>query len=342
MTGGFFRGNRTGSQADQPLAQQIRAGAEWRELCGRLLTPFLKWIDTQPQPNVSELDRPVTSVLCRSLPLHSDSAVGWCWHLLLDSPALRHRMRVYLVDRLSGIGVCRDLSDLPPVTFHSILCCLRASRISGGEDSAPLLAIARHAEKTAPMLKPSGSDAFLLGALLQPAECEVLLGQEQWSCHSNLLELTQWLQALNSGNSRKMPVSEITRSWLELAAFRGVRRSWSRVHGSMSGSRGNVALPELLKPTMTHLGEPYGSMLVEWALAAIRRWPDRNQLAAYQPEALRERAGPLLDEVQHYLRSVENGGRLIRWLRSSAEPLLLPEANDWRSTYHLRTTPSTP
>ena len=159
---------------------------------------------------------------------------------------------------------------------------------------------------------------------------------------TDLVELAVWLASLNTGKPTQMPASDLTRVWLSAAAFRGARRVWCRKMGKNAGAQTVVEVPDGLKPMMPRLSEAYGSMVVEWTLAAIRHWPDRSQLADYAPEVLRSRVAPLVAEVRACLVSVKNGDQLNKWLSSSIDLMIRSDDDDGNQTIHFRPSPSTP
>ena len=333
----FTKGRKPSAPPSGALTDRLNKSTEWQQTCQRLVNPTLQWIEAEPRPAAKTLDREVAAIVCDTMPQLPASAAGWCRQLLLDSPALNRRLRVRLIDRLTQSGIYRDFSDLPSVTLHTILCLLAVVRMENGGDPTPLWEIAAKTQDEWPNLRPTASDAFLLSDLLVSAE--IVTGRNgEPPALTELRELTVWLMGLREGNPTKMPVSEITRSWLTAAAFRGPRRAWSRRMGEKAGTKVVTMVPEGLKPSMQRLGEAYGSMLVEWALATIRHWPDLQQLANHAPEILYARINPLVAEIRIYLSSVENGSSLIQWLLTSADHLTRSEGEDWSQT--IRFSPS--
>lgn len=102
--------------------------------------------------------------------------------------------------------------------------------------------------------------------------------------------------------------------------------------GERAGAEAVTTVPEGLKPSMQRLGETYGSMVVEWALATIRHWPDRQLLADHTPEILHARINPLVAEIRIYLSSVDNSSDLIKWLLTSVARMAHTEFDDWSQT----------
>jgi hypothetical protein len=333
------RGRKQSTPPSGALTDRLNKSAEWQQTCQRLVRPTLQWIEAEPRTPRETLDREVATVVCNEMPLLPASAAGWCRQLLLDSPSLNRRLRVRLIDRLTQSGIYRDFSDLPGVTLHTMLCLLAAVRTANGGDATPLWEIATKTQETWPNLRPSAADAFLLNDLLLPSEIEAWRNVGPPAL-TELRELTVWLMGLRAGHTTKMPASELTRSWLTAAAFRGPRRAWSRRMGEQAGAEAVATVPEGLKPSMQRLGEAYGSMVVEWALATIRHWPDRQRLADHTPEILHTRINSLIAEIRTCLASVDNGSQLIKWLRTSAEHMTRPESDGWNQT--IRFSPSQP
>ena len=334
----FQRRQQPSAASPASLTNRIHVGRDWKQACQRFVTPTLRWIDTQPRPEARILNREVAEAICSAIPDLPPSAATWCRSLCLDSPALNRRLRIYLLDHLTPIGVSRNLSDLPAVTFHSTLGLLAAVRSVDGGDMSPLWALAEPTRQSGTNVPPTAADAFLLSELLLPAELGALDKAGPPAPLDDVLKLALWLHSLKTGSPTKMPANELTRSWLTATAFRGARRAWSRKMGANAGALNITKLPEGLKPSLTRLSEAYGSMLVEWALATIRHWPDRRELADHTPEVLQARTRPLIAEVRGCLTTVENGTRLIEWLRTSAAQMTLSDNHDWSRTFDFTRT----
>ena len=322
----FFAPRTSVIAATKPLSDLLERNAAWKKTCQELVAPTIQWISAEPRPAAKVLSHEVASLLCKALPELPGSAVLWCQQLLLHSPALIHRLQVYLLDSLTMTGVYRDFSDLPAITSHAVLGILCAVRVADVGECTAFNKLAQEGLKAWPNLRPTASDAFLLSELLHRQEIELCIGRNgQAPLLSDLFETARWLNSLKAGSPTIMPANDMTQSWLAIGAFRGIRRGWVRKMGASAGGTMAASVPEGLRPTMSRLGAPYGSMVVEWTLSAIRNWPDRQSLADNDPEILEARLIQLVNETCECLKSVEDKGKLVQWLRAATAQLIRPD-----------------
>ena len=330
----------TSLTASGPLSALLQRNAAWKKTCQDLVAPTMKWISAEPRPAAKVLSQEVASLVCKALPELPGSAALWCLQLFLDSPALNRRLRVSLLDSLTMTGVYRDFSDLPPITSFAVLGLLCAVRATDVGECSALNTPAREGLKAWPNLRPTASDAFLLSELLHPPELELCIGRNGHApLLTDLFETARWLHSLKSGIPVRMPANEVTQAWLAIGAFRGIRRAWVRKMGASAGGMMEDSVPEGLRPSMTRLGAPYGSMVVEWTLSAIRNWPDRQSLADNDPEVLEARSTKLVHEACECLKSVENKSKLVLWLQTAAAQLIRPDEGQRDRTFQLSHSP---
>jgi hypothetical protein len=171
--------------------------------------------------------------------------------------------------------------------------------------------------------EPNTSDATLLGLVLRSVEIEALRCAADGSGRlEECVELASWIAAMERDcQAPAPPDSPLTRDWFDLGACRGVRRQWARRRGLDAGSRGARALDPWISAWGENLPESYGSMIVEWTLAVIRAWPDRQRMVHEDCPELSERAASLKELADVILKSCHGMMPLREWLESGVRGL---------------------
>ncbi len=290
------------------------------------------------KPPWDELRHEVALPLLRGLKSGQPVVEGWFCFLLLSSPAVRHLLRVQLLERLTATGVYHDLADLPDITGSSVAALLAESLNWSSPEAECLFALVERAISTGSLPPKNAADAMFLAVSLQgpPAGSpRAAVG----SHGADLLATAAWIRQFpDAEGTGTLPSSDLFREWLKTAAFRGLRRSWSRSSGHRAGKQRCTNVPSHWQPLQGHpvLPEGYGAMLVEWALACLRAWPDRERLVEENHAEIQERGHALLSLVRKCLARVEHADRLNSWLETGAAGLLSPPWNRHR----LRTSPT--
>lgn len=324
------------ADASQLLSWTARR-ADWKQALLSGSERLHRCLSAGGEPPWAELRREVALPLLRGLESGQPVVEGWFCFLLLSSPAVRHLLRVQLLERLTAIGIYHDLADLPQVTGSSVAALLAESVSWSGPEAECLFALIERAISAEQLSPPNAADAMFLAVSLPgpPAGTPRAAAGSHWA---NLFETAAWIRQLpDMDGIGPLPSSALFREWLRIAAFRGLRRSWSRSSGHCAGLQRCQEIPSTLQPTQGHpvLPEGFGVMLVEWALACLRAWPDRERLVEENHAEIQERAHALLTSVRRYLARVEHADRLNAWLKTGAAELLSPPG----SRHRLRTSP---
>lgn len=290
-------------------------------------------------PPWAELRRELALPLLRGLEPGQPGREGWFCFLLLSSPAVRHLLRLQLLQRLSGSGVYRDLGDLPETTGNAVAALLAESLNWSGPEVDHLSGLVDRAISDKQLPSPNAADAMFLAFTLKGPPGGTPAAAAAGSHWSDLLETAAWIRQIpETAGTSTLPSSALFRQWLRIAAFRGLRRSWSRNFGLHAGLLGCQEVPPPWQPGsgIPVLPEGYGAMLVEWALACLRAWPGREQLVEENHAEIHERAHVLLASVSRCLVRVEHGDRLKAWLETGAAGLM---SSPWHR-HRLRTLPA--
>ncbi len=303
----------------------------WKLRSPALAASISAWLSSKAVPDWKSFDAALAAELAAASGTPSEAIQRWVCLLVLESPELRRRMDVAVLDQIAATGVYRELIDRPNPTGCAVLVMIAAAL---RKDPSPLLSLGVRAIARNWIPLPSASDALFLSWALEPGHFENLLKGGATGEFLELIEMAGWLSALRGARHTPqpptgtsvplppMPSTRISRSWLTTTAFRGPRRHWCRRLGTEAGTAGTTSLEPGLKPTLEHPPEACGAMLVEWTLSHIRAWPDRENLRQDDPEATTRRYAPLLAEVRESLRNVTHGVRMIRWLDSVSSELL--------------------
>lgn len=321
-----------------PLLGWTARRADWKRTLLSGAERLHRCLSAGGKPPWAELRREVALPLLRGLESGQPVVEGWFCFLLLGSPAVRHLLRVQLLERLTATGVYHDLADLPEVTGSSVAALLAESLGGSGPEAECLSALVERAISAGQLSPPSAADALFLAFSLPglPAGSPRAAGGGQGF---DLLAAAAWIRQFPDADAAvPLPSSDLFRQWLKTAAFRGLRRSWSRSSGQRAGQQRTREIPSPWQPPPGSpvLPEGYGAMLVEWALACLRAWPDRERLVEENHAEIRERGHALLSSVRRCLARVEHADRLAAWLETGAAGMLSPP---W-SRHRLRTSPA--
>jgi hypothetical protein len=321
-----------------PLLSWTARRADWKRTLLSGAERLHRCLSAGGKPPWAELRREVALPLLRGMESGQPVVEGWFCFLLLSSPAVRHLLRVQLLERLTATGVYHDLADLPEVTGSSVAALLAESLGWSGPEAECLFALVERAISLEQLPPPTAADAMFLAVTL-PGPPAGSPRAASGNHGSDLLATAAWIRQLpEPDGTGTLPSSALIGEWLKIAAFRGLRRSWSRSSGRRAGLLGCLEIPSPWQPTQGHpvLPEGYGAMLVEWALACLRAWPDRERLVEENHAEIQERAHTLLTSVRRCLARVEHADRLNAWLATGAAGVMSPP---W-SRHRLRTSPA--
>ncbi len=322
------------------LADNVAETASWvsqlDEMAGLLAVAVAEWNESKRKEIAETVGRPLAELL-------TSGSVGsrrWARLLLLESPEVRRALKVVLIEKISEHGVFRDVSDLQDVGASAVGCLVSATVLRSGRDGAKIMEFVGECleQQTAHVL--ASADATLLGMMLGGDEFEALNRGVQHEELAEVLELARWISILKAGNSERMklglPSSWLSRAWFETHAYRGLRRHWARKYGLADGMAGVASLPKWLLSSdqSDPMPEGYGAMVVEWTIAAVRRWPDREQLLHDDLKELKGRVRALGSQAATILQHCEGGGELTEWLRTSLRDLISVPVTDRRLFRH--------
>lgn len=321
-----------------PLLSWTERRADWKRSLLSGAERLNRSLSAGGEPPWAELRREVALPLLQVLESGQPVIEGWFCFLLLSSPAVRHLLRLQLLERLTATGVYRDLADLPEVTGSSVAALLAESLSWSGPEAECLSALVERAISARQLSPPNAADAMFLAVSLPGPPA----GSPQAAAGSHgadLLVTAAWIRQFPDTNGTgPLPSCTLFREWLKTAAFRGLRRSWSRSSGHRAGLQRCQDVPSLWQPTQGHpvLPEGFGAMLIEWALACLRAWPDRERLVEENHAEIHERAHTLLTSVRRCIARVEHADRLNAWLETGAAGLLSQPG----SRHRLKTSPA--
>lgn len=322
------------------LTDNVAETASWvsqlGEMAGSLAGSLNEWTEANRKAIATTVGRPLADLLSSG----TASSRRWARLLLLESPEVRRALKVVLIEKISEHGVFRDVSDLQEIGVSAVGCFVATTLLQSQRDVSRIMEFVGECleQQTAHVL--ASSDATLLGMMLQPDELEGLNRDVRHEELAEVLELARWISVLNADNSERMklgfPSSWLSRAWFETHAYRGLRRHWARKYGLADGMAGVTSLPEwLLSNEQSDLmPEGYGAMVVEWTIAAVRRWPDREQLLHEDLRELKGRARALGSQAATILQHCEGGGELTEWLRTSLRDLISVPVTDRRLFRH--------
>jgi hypothetical protein len=321
-----------------PLLSWTARRADWKRTLLSGAERLHRCLSAGGKPPWADLRREVALPLLRGMESGPPVVEGWFCFLLLSSPAVRHLLRVQLLERLTATGVYHDLADLPEVTGSSVAALLAESLGWSDPQAECLISLVERAISAGQLSPPNAADALFLAVSL-PGPPGGSPRAAAGSHGSDLLATAAWIRQFPDPDAAvPLPSSNLFREWLKIAAFRGLRRSWSRHSGHRAGQQRTQEIPPPWQPPQGHpvLPEGFGAMLVEWALACLRAWPDRERLVEENHAEIQERAHTLLTSVRRCLARVEHADRLNAWLATGAVGLMSPP---W-SRHRLRTSPA--
>lgn len=322
------------------LADNVAETASWvsqlGEMAGSLAGSLNEWTEANRKAIATNVGQPLADLLTSG----SASSRRWVRLLLLESPEVRRALEVVLIEKISEHGVFRDVSDLQEIGASTVGCFVAATLRPSERDAARIMEFVGECleQQTAHVL--ASADATLLGMMLQPDELEGLSRVIRHEELAEVLELAYWTAVLSAGNSERekirCPSTWLGRAWFETHAYRGLRRHWARQLGLVDGAADVTSLPAWLSLSEQSdlMPEGYGAMVVEWAIAAIRHWPNREQMLHDDLAELRGRANTLGTQAATLLERCEGGGELTEWLRTSLRELVTVPVTDRRLFRH--------
>lgn len=256
-------------------------------------------------------------------------ASAWVGLVVLESAAVKRWQRLSLLKALLPRGIHRDLTDLPNPSAVSAGLWFAGAGTSDGRIRGQVL---RHTERWAANPHAStmkAADALLVAWTVDATALTKIEAQSRGGALQPVVEFACWIQALERGeNPGHPPVSVVTDEWFRCRCFRGPRRLLARRLGAAAGRREAQELDQWLVPRQS-AGHPVASegqcvVMVEWAIAAVRAWPDRERLLRTGEPTLRKRADGLRSSVVGHLLGFQGSDTLMEWLDGSIQALTIP------------------
>jgi len=323
-----------------PLAQHFSETAIWAKRLGEmaesLAASVTEWTAASRKRIVETVGQPFEELLSSG----SAGSRRWATLLLLDSPAVRHAAKVVLIEKISERGVYREVRDVQDVGNSAVGCLLAATMLQDRHDVTRMVETVGECLEQQSVRVLASADACLLGLMLTCDELEALNRSVRHDELADVLALARWISVLDAGNAERveieLPSGLLSQAWFKSRAYRGMRRHWARKFGLAAGATGMTSLPKWLLPCSQPdlLSEGYGAMVVEWTIAAVRRWPDRDQMLHDDPAELRNRAKALGTQAATILRRCEESGELTEWLRASLRDLVSTPVTERRLFKH--------
>lgn len=306
------------------------------EMASSLADSVAEWNEANRNAIAASVGRPLAELLT------SGAADGrrWARLLLFESPAVRRALKVVSVEKISEHGVFRDVSDLQDVGSSAVGGLVAATMFRSERDAAAIMKFAGECLEQQTVHVLAAADATLLGMMLRSDELAEL---SRVVCHEELAEILRhasWISVLNTSSAERAEIACssgcLSRAWFETHAYRGLRRHWARKYGLADGAAGVTSLPAwlLLQEQSDLMPEGYGSMVVEWTIAAVRHWPDRDQMLHDDLAGLRSREKALGTQTAMILERCEGGRELTEWLRTSLRELVSTPVMDRRLFRH--------
>ena len=331
---------KTGMAISGPVAAQIAETATWTnrlgEMAESLAESVTEWTATSRKRIVETVGQPFEQLLTSG----STGSRRWATLLLLESPVVRRAAKVVLIEKISERGVYRDVSDVQDVGASAVGCLLAATMLQSRHDVTRIVDFVGECLEQQTVHVLASADASLLGLMLTPDELEALNQGVRHDELAEVLALARWISALDAGNAERveaeLPLGLLSQAWFEGRAYRGMRRHWARKDGLTAGAAGATSLPGWLRPRSQSdlLSEGYGAMVVEWTIAAVRRWPDRDQMLHDDLAELRSRAKAIGTQAATILQQCEGSGELTDWLRASLRDLVSTPVTERRLFRH--------
>jgi hypothetical protein len=237
------------------------------------------------------------------------NASAWVGLVVLEAAAVKRWQRRSLLKALLPRGIHRDLTDLPSPSAVSAGIWFAVAGASEGGVRGQVL---RHTERWAGSPHASAmnaADALLLAWIVDATVLARIEVQSRVGALHPVVEFACWIQALERGeNPGHPPGSAVTEEWFRCRSFRGPRRLLARRLGTAAGRCDAGELDEWLVPRQNagHPGASEGQCvgMVEWAIAAVRAWPDRERLLRTGEPTLQKRADGLRSSVVRHLVGV--------------------------------------
>lgn len=331
---------KKGMATSGPLADQIAETATWTnrlgEMAESLAESLTEWTATSRKRIVETVGQPFEQLLSSG----SAGSRRWAALLLLESPVVRRAAKVVLIEKISERGVYRDVSDVQDVGASAVGCLLAATMLQARHDVTRLVKFVCECLEQQTVHVLASADASLLGLMLTSDELETLNRCVRHDELAEVLTLARWISVLDAGNAERveaeLPSGLLSQAWFERRAYRGMRRHWAREYGLAAGTEGATSPPKWLLPRSQSdlLSEGYGAMVVEWTIAAVRRWPDRDQMLHDDLAELRNRAKALGTQAATILQQCEGSGELTDWLRASLRDLVSTPVTERRLFRH--------
>ncbi|WP_373649443.1 hypothetical protein [Schlesneria sp. DSM 10557] len=319
---------KTGTATSGPLVEQIAETASWTRRLGdmseSLAASVTEWTATSRKGIVETVGQPFEQLLSSG----SAGSRRWATLLLLESPVVRRAAKVVLIEKISERGVYRDVSDVQDVGALAVGCLLAAAMLQARHDVTRIVEFIGEYIEQQTVHVIASADASLLGLMLTCNELDALNRSVRHHELADVLALARWISALDSGNAERvaadLPSGFLSQAWFERRAYRGMRRHWARKDGLAAGAAGETSLPGWLLPRSQSdlLSEGYGAMVVEWTIAAVRRWPDGDRMSHDDVAEHRNRAKALGTQAATILQRCEEAGELTKWLRASLRDLV--------------------
>ena len=275
---------------------------------------------TRGDDGVKRIADPLARLLSRGLP----ATRLWATLYVLERPSTRHLLRVRLLRRLTHMGIYRDLTDLPDVGACAISSMLARAVGPQTEEARTILDHVSRSLRTGKVRMPTTADATLLAMMVSRDSLEAIRKLTiDGEPLADLLKLAFWLRSVEKkGEAARAPDSPLARQWFETLAYRGVRRRLARLRGRAAGPTRVRTLPEWLMPPWPRCPEGFGAMIVEWTLAFLRAWPEREQAIREDREEIIDRAKEFQTRVETLLQSCDESSELVEWLRSGVRGLM--------------------
>jgi|GEM_PF-5430897 len=243
----------------------------------------------------------------------------WFRPTLFGSPQIQNLAKYRVLDFLSRRGIYRSFNDLPEISECSVALLLIAQQ----PDSLLIKYLIHNVESG--HWKPSCSDSIFLYL----TDCNTFLEQQiaDLSCYGirfgDFLKFHRWLEPILGKSSAHLykPSGEMCLEFYRLRAFRGIRRQYAREAGVGSGEAKQTTLPAWLDDSRPKLPNSFGALVVEWALATLRNWPDLSRQKDFRSPELHDACQLILTNCLPVFRRTEKGG--ILWLWLSEETLSL-------------------
>lgn len=254
------------------------------------------------------------------------SVSAWVGVLVLESPAVKRWQRVLLLEALRTRGIHRDLTDLPNAGAASAGGRLAVAARRAGSDPSRLLVHAVRWAKEPFASVPTASDASLLAWTLEPNDLDWLGDRCRGGPLEQVVGFASWLQAVERGRDPDAaPNTGLTRQWFECRSFRGPRRLLARRRGVVAGRNGVSECEAWLGLANESSGwsatPGQASVVVEWAIAVARAWPDRETLVRINDPALRARSERLRSSAAACIGNVPCGPMMLEWLGGALRAL---------------------